>query len=448
MRSLSRVVWFEGMHLGPHHFQAQNRYFEDSIQFATSSLWLHNFGVAGCELDAEALRNGTVSIIHSRGIFPDGLVFNMPECDALPAPRSIADFFPPTRDKLTVSLAVSPRKPEGRNCANETESAAGVRYIAQSSVLPDETTGRDEKAIMLGRKNIGLEFDTEESTGDITIPIARIMRAGSGQFVFDPGFIPPCLQITASEHLMLMLRRLVEIMEDKTRSLAVRDAGGSKAGFSTREISTYWFTHAINASLLPLRHLCYAKHGHPEELFVELSRLAGALCTFALESNPRTLPLYDHLRLDECFDALDRHIRLHLETIVPSNCLSVPLQPTADYFYAGELTDQRTLGRAQWILAVHSSVGDAETIQRVPQLVKVCSRDFVPKLVERALPGMVLTHLPVPPPAVTATVETHYFGIGRAGPCWDHIVQTRRVGIYVPGEIADAELQLLVVIDS
>src|SRR4051794_35998425 len=36
MRSLSRVVWFEGMYLGPHHFQAQSRYFEDSTNFATS----------------------------------------------------------------------------------------------------------------------------------------------------------------------------------------------------------------------------------------------------------------------------------------------------------------------------------------------------------------------------------------------------------------------------
>src|SRR5579875_3347737 len=32
MRNLSRVVWSEGMYIAPHHFQAQNRYFEDSVQ--------------------------------------------------------------------------------------------------------------------------------------------------------------------------------------------------------------------------------------------------------------------------------------------------------------------------------------------------------------------------------------------------------------------------------
>ena len=29
MKHLSRLVWSEGMYLGPHHFQAQSRYFED-----------------------------------------------------------------------------------------------------------------------------------------------------------------------------------------------------------------------------------------------------------------------------------------------------------------------------------------------------------------------------------------------------------------------------------
>ena len=56
MKFLSRVVWSEGMYLSPHHFQVQSRYFEDSIRFATSSLWFESFGLVGCGLDAEALR--------------------------------------------------------------------------------------------------------------------------------------------------------------------------------------------------------------------------------------------------------------------------------------------------------------------------------------------------------------------------------------------------------
>jgi type VI secretion system protein ImpJ len=73
---------------------------------------------------------------------------------------------------------------------------------------------------------------------------------------------------------------------------------------------------------------------------------------------------------------------------------------------------------------------------------------FVRELVRRALPGMGLTHLPVPPPAIHARVETQYFGVSRGGPCWDHMVQTRRVGAYVPGEFPNPEVEILVVLDN
>jgi type VI secretion system protein ImpJ len=62
--------------------------------------------------------------------------------------------------------------------------------------------------------------------------------------------------------------------------------------------------------------------------------------------------------------------------------------------------------------------------------------------------GLSLTHLPAPPPAIPVRVETQYFGVSRDGPFWDHIVQTHRVGIYVPGEVTDAELELLVILDK
>lgn len=448
MRTLSRVVWSEGMYLGPHHFQVQSRYFEDSTKFAVSSLWFAPYGVAGCEFDADALQNGTVSVLHARGMFPDGLAFAMPECDPLPPARSIADLFPPTRDSLTILLAVPDRKPGGRNCALPPEDSDSARYVASAYPVRDESTGADERPVSLGRKNLRLLLDTESTEGLVTMPVARVIRDGSGHFAFDPVFIPPCLQISASESLMLMLRRLIEILEEKSAAMSRTPGGSSFAEFSSREIASFWLLHAVNSGLAPLRHLWISKRGHPEELYLEMARLAGSLCTFAMESHPRDIPLYNHDRLDETFRVLDQHIRRHLETIVPTNCISIPLQPGEKYFYEGEIVDQRCLNRSRWILAVRAAAGEVEVITRTPQIVKVCSAAFVPQLVKRALPGMALTHLPAPPPAVSAKVDFQYFSISKGGPCWDHLVQTRRVGVYVPGDLPDAELQLLVVLES
>jgi type VI secretion system protein ImpJ len=451
MKHLSRLVWSEGMYLGPHHFQAQSRYFEDSVHFTMSSLCFAPYGLSGYELDREALHNGTLSLIHARGVFPDGLVFQMPDCDPLPAARNITELFSPIRDSLTVFLSIPPRRADAINFAapNGGESP-GTRFIAETLVLGDENTGRDDKPVQVGRKNIRLLLDSEITEELVSLPLARVRRDGSGHFIFDPNFIPPCLEIIASDRLMSMLRQLIEILEEKSAVLSQGKAGGGKtsSGWSGQEVANFWFLHCVNSSLAPLRHLFFAKRGHPEALFVELSRLAGGLCTFGLESHPRTLPLYDHQHLDECFDALDKHIRFHLETMIPTNCLSIPLTPAANYFWTGPVADQRCLGRARWILAIQSGIGEAAVISKTPQLVKVCSKEFVPKLVARALPGMALTHLPVPPPAVSPKLETQYFGISRAGPCWDHIVQTREVGIYVPGDIPNPEIELLVVLES
>jgi type VI secretion system protein ImpJ len=204
----------------------------------------------------------------------------------------------------------------------------------------------------------------------------------------------------------------------------------------------------VNSASASLRHLAASKRGHPEELFVELSRLAGALCTFKLGSHPRSLPLYDHASLSACFEALDRHIREHLEITIPTNCLSIPLQATGGCFYDGEIADQRCLSRSRWVLAVRSPIGEAELMVKTPRLVKICSPQFVRELVKRALPGLALTHLSVPPPAISPGVEKQYFGISRGGPCWEHIVKTRRVGVYVPGDIPNPEVEILVVLEK
>ena len=447
MKLLSRVVWSEGMHLGPHHFQVQSRYFEDSIQFATSSLWFASYGLAGLELDADALYNGTISLLHARGIFRDGLPFNMPECDGLPEPRAIADLIPPTHEGVTVLLGIPPLKANGRNCTLEGDGAGGARYAARRRVLSDEITGSDERSVQLGHKNLRLLVDTEPAGDLVTLAVARAMRDGSGHFVYDPNFVPPVIQLGASARLLQLLQQLIEILSEKSAAIS-RDAAGAGTEFSSREIASFWLLHAVNSALAPLRHELIAKRGHPEELFVELSRLAGALCTFALEASPRDLPLYDHENLSECFALLDRHIRAHLETVLPTNCITIPLTAAGDCFYEGEVTDQRCMGNARWVLGIRAAIGEAELMAETPRLVKVCTPAFVRELVNRALPGMPLTHLPAPPPAISRRAEVQYFGISRSGPCWNHMQQTRHVGVYVPNAFPNPELQVLVVLDN
>jgi type VI secretion system protein ImpJ len=451
MKLLSKVVWSEGMYLGPHHFQAQARHFEDAVHFATSSLWNDPYGFGACELDADALRNGTVSVLHAHGLFQDGLVFDMPACDALPAQRTIGDVFSPMATSLSVYLSVPRRRTDGHNFQLAPQNGSNARYLGDVREMRDENTGRDEKPIQVGRKNTRLIFEGENSEDQLLLAMGRIVRDGSGQFAFDPTFVPPCTRISASSRLLSLLSRLVEILEVKSASVAQEQrSGGPKfqVGMSSRQVAQFWFLHAVNSSLAPLRHLLLSKRSHPHELYVEMLRLAGALCTFGFDVHPRSLPVYDHQRLDQCFLQLDQHIRKHLEIVVPSQAIVIPLPQHERYFYNGEIKDQRCLGPSRWILGVRSNLGEADLIVRTPQFVKFCSAKFVPELVKRALPGLKLSHIPVPPAGVAAKVDYQYFSIDRFGPCWEHILQSKSVGVYVPWELPEAELDLIVLLQD
>jgi type VI secretion system protein ImpJ len=446
---LSRVVWSEGMHLGPHHFQVQNRYFEDLVHFTSSALAFEPWGLSGIQVDHDALRNGIFSLVHARGLFPDGMAFLIPELDQTPDPRQLGDIFPPMDDYLDMHLAVAPLDMKGPNCTAPGKPANGLRYTANEIEVPDEMTGTDMKRLAVGRKNLQL-LSAAEVGGRVSIPIARVLRETANQFKLEPNFIPPVLRLQASERLMVLLRRIVDMLEERARQMVrPKDlAAGTAAGFSAEGISNAWFLHCVNAAVTPLRHLLTQQSAHPEDLFVEMSRLAGALCTFGLDSHPSTLPRYQHLHLTKVFNDLDGHIREHLELIVPSNCVRMPIKKVSEYFWETPVNDQRVLSHSRWILALRAKMGEADLLSGAPRLVKVCSKEFLPKLVSRALPGLKMVHLPVAPPAVSPRVDYQYFGIDRAGPCWDHIVATREVAIYVPGEIPEPNVELMVVLES
>ena len=450
MRTLTKPVWSEGMYLGPHHFQAQSRYFEDSLNFVTASLWRDAFGFAGLQFDNDALRNGSLALTHGRGLFEDGLAFDLPGSDSAPQPREFAALFSPVADHLTMHLAVPVSLRDGQNTSLENK-ATTVRYHGAEQKLPDQNTGLDEKVIQIGRKNLQLLAEAEVTDEYVSLPVVRILRDGSGHYEVDPTFVPPCLSLSASATLTNLLRRLIEILDEKSTVFTQEQQqrnGVFQAGMSARHVAQYWFLHALNSSVSPLRHILLARHLHPQELFREMARLGGALCTFGLEVHPRSLPGYDHRDLGACFAALDEHIRRHLEIVMPSKAIKIPLRPVESFLYNGELTDERCIGPARWILEIQSPIGEADLIARVPKLTKMCSARFVLELIKRALPGLPLNHLSVPPPQIATRVESQYFAVNRSGPCWEHILQTRQVGVYVPAEIPSPELSLIVLLDE
>lgn len=449
MKSLSRVVWSEGMYLGPQHFQTQSRYFEDSIHFAVEQCWFEPWGLVACKLDDSAIQNGRVAILNCCGIFEDGLLFDMPESDRIPESRDVRGDFSPLNQEMVIVLAVQKRRMGDINCDLEGSSVL-ARYRAVKRTIRDVNNGSDEKEVRVGEKNIRILVESECDDSYLTLPIARVRRDGAGHLIYDPKFIPPCTKLTAAPQLLALVRRLLEVLGEKQKffSRSGRASGAFQAGTRQLDVANFWFLHTINGAIAALHHLYTSKRGHPEELFRELSRLAGELCTFSTDSHPGDLPLYDHRNLQGCFDALEAHILRHLEILVPTNVVSIPLSRIQPTFYRGMVNDQRCFGRSTWILGIRSGGSQVNLIQRAPEIVKVCADDWIQKLVKRALPGLILHYLQVPPSAISPKVEFQYFSIDKDTPCWNRMVDTRQIGIYVPDELPSVELELQVVLET
>src|SRR6266567_3675567 len=105
MRNRHRVVWTKGMFLTPQHFQTQDQFFEDALQFRFAASQYANWGVIALDIDSEALGTG-FRVNRCSGIMPDGETFDMPGTDETPASRSVTEHFPPNRDSLDVFLGI------------------------------------------------------------------------------------------------------------------------------------------------------------------------------------------------------------------------------------------------------------------------------------------------------------------------------------------------------
>jgi type VI secretion system protein ImpJ len=448
MKFLSRVVWSEGMHLGPHHFQTQSRYFEDTLWFLNANLRQEPWGFLHYSLDTEALRNGLAILAFASGILPDGLIFDLPDCDSAPDPVQLSNLFSSTDSEIILHLAIPLRQDQGLDC--DLGNGAQTRYSSVERKLRDDSVGQGENSVSFARKNLALLSQAQISEGTVSFPLARILRDGTGGFASDPDFIPPCLRIGASENLVLLLHRLAQAIEEKietTRSLRL-GSGRFELGTSALDVANYWFLHALCSGLPALRHHLQDRRSHPEDVYTDLARLAGALSTFSLESSRDDIPKYRHLDLASTFKELDTLIRRYLETVAPSNTVTLQFHKADNYIYSAEVKDERCLRHARWIFGVCSSLTDSAILRQTPKLTKVCSAEGVAKLVQRALPGLELMHLPVPPAALHAQADMHYFSISLSGACWQHILQTKQVGVYLPGDLGDATFEITIITET
>jgi type VI secretion system protein ImpJ len=447
MKHLQPVIWSKGTFLTPQHLQLQDRFLENILQFRLEALSFRPWGFRELTLDHEALTAGNFALLSASGIMPDGLPFEFPGSDPAPAPKPLLPYFEADQETLDVYLAIPHYREQAMNVA-VTQRSADARYTAEVRNLRDENTGLAERPIQFARKNFRFLVEGESLEGCASLRVARLRKTAAGTLQLEDNIIPPLLDIGASERLMAITKRLVEILAAKSNILSGirRQRSASLADFTQADIGNFWLLFTVNSYFPILRHIHEVRRGHPEVLFQTLSSLAGVLTTFSMKIQPRDLPLYDHVELGACFGDLYEKLLELLETVIKSRCVSLPLKLTQPSIYATTIDDDKYLYGTRMYLSVSADLNAAELIKRVPGLVKVCSATQIDTLVRQALPGIQLTHTPSPPSDIPFKFNCQYFSLNQSGSAWETVGKARSLAAYVPNDIPNPTLELLILL--
>ena len=447
MRRLEPVLWTKGTLLNPQHLQSQDRFLENSLQFHVQALQFRPWGFRRLRISQEALAAGSVVVSEASGIFPDGLLFDMPRSDAAPPARSIAEYLDGRKEHVDLYLTVPQYREGGLNIVHAGREGE-ARYKAAMEMVRDENTGQSEKPVMVARKNLRLVTGEENRDGCSALRIGRVSKTAANLFQLDPHVVPPLLDFGASDYLVSIARRLVEILSAKSTELSGsrRQKNQSLADFTASDIPRFWLLYTANAALPGFRHLFETRRGHPEALFSDMLSLAGSLSTFSFKIQPRDFPTYNHDELGACFTELDIQLRTLLETVVPDNYVSLPLKGVQPSIYSTLLDNEKYLANTRMYLAIAADLSQADLITRTPQLIKICSADSIDHLVQRALPGVPLTHVSTPPAAIPVKLNFQYFALNQSGGPWETIVRARNLAAWIPGDILNPRAELIIVL--
>ena len=440
------VVWSEGLLLSPQHLQQWDRYLQHLLADRFRQAHTFDWGLSAIDLDRESLRNGRVALRSVRGVFPDGTPFTAPEDDPLPPARALEGHFDARQESMTIALGLPSARP-GRPLLGVTglDGKPTPRFTEESIDLPDDNTGGDERSVGVARRNLVLLFPDDALGDHDHIPIAEVVRASDGSFVLRETFVPPCLSLAASETLTGLVRATLERLIAKSAEIgAMRRQRGGVVDFSSADTTSFLQLYTVNGMIPSLAHRLAQRRGHPEELYLELTRLCGALCTFSDQFNPKDLPVYDHRDLGATFLAIQAAISALLEIKTQSKATRIELEKKDGSTWVGRIQDERLLGAGSTLfLGIKADVEEQRVVTEMPIKLKISSLDRIDFLIAMALRGIPAGFVRVPPPTLPVKSNFLYFQLDSNHELWDGVKGAKNIAFFVPPEYPGLTLELL-----
>jgi len=458
------LFWRQGLFLQPQHFQLEDLHVASLLTPFHQHLLPDFWGVGRLDIQTSALKNRTFSLKEGEFLFPDMsyvvLQGNAPG-NALVEARSFDDAWVEGGKPFTVYLGLRKLNRAGENVTVlpklQDLSRVATRFVTEAD--PEEVydlyqqgpPGQVQRLFYV----LGLFWETEMSRlGEYSlIPIAQLERHGE-EIALSEKFAPPCFTLFGSESLSKIaidIRNQITARGHQLESYK-KQRHIHTAEFGTRDMVYLLALRSLNRYIPLLYHLTASRQVHPWKFYALLRQLIGELSTFsigidvmgALADGSRSLPDYDHETLWHCFSSAQSLISRLLDEITagPEYVIALLFDET---FYAAHLPPQVFEERNRFYLVVETEVDPKTVLQDLEKISKLGSRERLPLLVARALPGIKLNHLPNPPQELPRRSQCLYFQIDHHSENWAEVKKTYNLALYWDRAPKDLKVELMVV---
>jgi type VI secretion system protein ImpJ len=462
MMELQRpVFWHQGLFLQPQHFQLAERCLLSLLLPYQRYLAPHFWGVYEMTIGSAALGTGSFQLSRGSFLFPDGSFVALPETAVLEA-RSFEEDWVAGGKPFLIYLGLKRWNDAGQNVTSletlDALSRVTTRFAAPADAepCPDLHAGGPQGELKRLSFVLKIFFESEIGlSGDyLLIPVAQLERTREG-IQLSQHFIPPCLSIGGSAPLMAAIREIRDQLASRSRQLEgyKRQRGIQRAEFAARDVVYLLALRSLNRYLPQLCHFIEAREVHPWQVYGVLRQLVGELSSFSetvgvlgesVADGTRLLTEYDHQNLGDCFSSARQLILKLLTEITAGPEYLLPLSFDGTYF-ALQLKPAHFEGGNRFFLALKSEADPKALLQSLSALAKLSSRERLPLLIARALPGISLEYLSDPPQELPRRAFSLYFAIDSRCEQWELVQKAHNLALYWDSAPDDLEVELMIV---
>lgn len=454
------LFWHQGLFLQPQHFQLFDRSFQSLLRPFHNFIEPHFWGLGEIEIQKTALGIKSFNLLKGIFLFPDGTYVVLPG-NAVFEARTFNEAWVEGGKPFPIYIGIKRWNDAGENVTVldtlENISVITTRFVslADPEEVKDLHSGGPSGQIKRLHYVLKIIWETErEQFGDyILIPIAQLEKMGE-EIRLSERFVPPCLTIFGSEPLLKLIKEMRDQLAARSRQLEEykRQKGIQTAEFGSRDMVYLLALRSLNRYVPILFHFTEVQQVHPWAVYGVLRQLIGELSSFSEKVNVlgesgdgnRMLPNYDHLNLGECFSAAQALITKLLDEITAGPEYVIRLVYDGTY-YAAELKPAIFEGRNRFYLVLKTEADPKFVIQSVAAIAKLSSREHLPILIARALPGIGLEHLPVPPQELPRRANSVYFAVDHHSDQWALVQKGHNIALYWDNAPEDMEVELMVV---